>query len=113
MILSTAFRVAHNAFKDFNHLFGLDNESSLFHYFTTYTIGERFSGFEDSAGQRPPALQRLAPAFDEQDAILAVENERSYSENGSLRVAAANDVLPVCSEAQEEVGNGTPSSQLR
>ena len=87
MIFGAAFGVAHNAFEDFEQLADGDDQARFFGDFAAERFVEAFADFDGAAWQRPPALQWLAAAFDQQDAVVA-KDDGADSDDGTRRIMA-------------------------
>ena len=94
MILGSPGRIAYDALENLEHRGMLDPQAGLFEHFTPDRVLKSFAGFDESAGNRPVAFQRLTRALDEQNRI-APENQRAYAGQRMFRITAANSGTPL------------------
>ena len=89
MVLGNAGCIPHDAFVDLDETRDLHFESRLFAHFTVQGVFETFAHFDNTARERPPVLERLLAALDEQDAIT-FDDECADAQNRTLGVLTAN-----------------------
>ncbi len=78
MVFGAAGGVAHDALEDVEAVDNFDFESGLFEHFAAQGVFQELAGFEQAAGDGPPAFEGLAGAFDKKCGI-AVEDDGSYA----------------------------------
>lgn len=94
MILCLARRIPHDALENLEHRGALYAQAGLFEHFATDGVLETFAGFDEPAGNRPVALQRLTRALDQQDRVPP-ENQRADAGQRMFRITAANSETPL------------------
>lgn len=89
VVFGDAGGIVHDPFEDFEETDDLDFEARFFAHLAAQRFFEALSGLDNPAGQRPRALERLAPALDQQDAIV-FDDKSSDAQNRAARILAAN-----------------------
>ncbi len=93
MIFGAALGVEHDALEDFEHFLWPDNQAGLFQHFPFEGVLDFFTGFDQAAGERPVAFQRIAGALDQEDRVaagVAPNDQGADARQRMLRVTAAN-----------------------
>jgi len=89
MVFGNVVGITHDAFVDLNQAGDFHFESGLFADFTMQRLFQSFAYFDDTARQRPPVLEGLFAALDEEDAVT-FDDECSDAQNRTLGILAAN-----------------------
>src|SRR5579872_4643323 len=87
VVFGNAGRIEDDPFKYLQQPNDLNLEASLFADLAAHGLFEAFTRFHDTAGQRPPVLERLASAFHQQDTV-AFDDESSNAEDRALGILA-------------------------
>src|SRR5665213_1608025 len=78
VVFGAAVGVAHDALEDVEAVDDFYYKSGLFSYFAAEGVFEQLAGFEEAAGDGPPAFEGLAGAFD-QERRSAVEDDGAHA----------------------------------
>lgn len=89
MVFGESIDITHDAFVNFEETGNFDFEAGLFANLTPQRLFEALTDFDDSTRQRPPALERLIAALDQQNPVT-FDDESPDTEDRTLGILAAN-----------------------
>jgi hypothetical protein len=70
-------------------------KTGLLEHFARAGVLQGLAGFDDTSRERPIAFERLAAALDQEN-FVALQDERSNAQEGTIGILAANCFALLC-----------------